>query len=54
MKQTETDTNVLAYLSICLWSYFTQDSNGVIENEELKGFIKYLMDFLEKVSKLTG
>ena len=26
-----------------------QDGNGVIENEELKGFIKDLMDFLGKV-----
>jgi len=29
-----------------------QDGNGLIENEELKGFIKDLMDFLGKVSCL--
>lgn len=27
-----------------------QDGNGVIENEELRGFIRDLIDFLGKVS----
>lgn len=31
-----------------------QDGNGVIENEELKGFIKDLMGFLGKVSMCAG
>lgn len=30
-----------------------KDGNGVIENEELKGFIKDLMDFLGKVCHLS-
>lgn len=30
-----------------------QDGNGVIENEELKGFMKDLMDFLGKVSSVS-